>query len=429
MIKYIFPFLFLGSFLAKGQINVNTIADLPEKVSNNAVSEGFNNGKTYLYSFGGIDSTKLYSGIHLKSWRYNVDDDVVEILPNLPDTLGKIAMGASRIGDIIYIVGGYHVYSNGSELSSDKVHRFHIPSNNFLTDAEPIPVATDDHIQGVWNDSLLYVITGWSDVGNIDDVQIYDPVSNSWHAGTDIPHPTYRSFGGSGTIVGDTIYYFGGARSTGNFSIQNDLRKGVINPQNPLEINWTISKPNPNIAGYRMACTSVNGEVHWIGGSNDTYNYNGIAYNGSGGVSPNNRDLFLALQDDQTFQETSHSFDIPMDLRGVAKENENTQYLIGGMENNQSVSSKIIKLTWQTDPVSIVEVENSDVNALVVQNKILEFTAKNNGHIHVVNTLGQIIWSQTYKKGENQLSLNHLSGGIYFITLENGGIGYKVLVK
>jgi len=41
-----------------------------------------------------------------------------------------------------------------------------------------------------------------------------------------------------------------------------------------------------------MACTTINKEIHWIGGSNTTYNFNGIAYNKTGGVATNNRDLY-----------------------------------------------------------------------------------------------------------------------------------------
>ena len=68
---------------------------MPERVTNNAVIEGFIEGIPYVYSFGGLDSTKLFSGIHQRSYRYNVTTDVWESIPPLPDTLGKIAMAAS----------------------------------------------------------------------------------------------------------------------------------------------------------------------------------------------------------------------------------------------------------------------------------------------------------------------------------------------
>lgn len=107
IISYILIFLFC--YTTNAQVTITEISTLPERISNNAVCEGFIDGTPYIFSFGGIDSTKLYTGIHLKSFRYNTLTGKTIQIPDLPDTLGKIAMAASRIGNIIYIAGGYHV--------------------------------------------------------------------------------------------------------------------------------------------------------------------------------------------------------------------------------------------------------------------------------------------------------------------------------
>ena len=96
--------------ISKGQFVVSEVGNLPDRVSNNAVCEGFIDGLPYVFSFGGIDSTKIYSGIHLKSYRFNVATAESERIADLPDNLGKIAAAASRIGNIIYIAGGYNVF-------------------------------------------------------------------------------------------------------------------------------------------------------------------------------------------------------------------------------------------------------------------------------------------------------------------------------
>ena len=215
------------------------MAKMPMKISNNAVTQGVLNGIQYVYSFGGIDSTKNYTGINLKSFRYNVSTNSWDTIPDLPDTRGKIASGASTIDSVIYIIGGYHVSFGGNEVSSNKVHRFNINTNTYLSDATAIPIAIDDHVQAVWKDSLIYVITGWSNSGNVPNVQIYNPISDSWTVGTSTPNNNiYKSFGASGTIVGNTIYYFGGASMGGSFPIQNNLRILWL-PHNP-----TLSKPS-----------------------------------------------------------------------------------------------------------------------------------------------------------------------------------------
>ncbi|MEN8793773.1 MAG: hypothetical protein ABF294_04895, partial [Flavobacteriales bacterium] len=184
----------------------------PMKTSNNAVSGGLLNGIPHVYSFGGIDTTKSFSGIHLKSFRYNTQTQIWDTIPDLPDTRGKVAAGASTIDSIIYIIGGYYVFQNGSEISSDDIHRFNINTNSYLSDGATIPVSTDDHVQAVWNDSLIYVITGWSNSGNITNVQIYNPKTDTWSTGNPVPNNNrFKSFGASGTIVGNTIYYYGGS--------------------------------------------------------------------------------------------------------------------------------------------------------------------------------------------------------------------------
>ena len=209
---------------------------LPFKISNNTVTGGILNGVPHVYSFCGIDSTKVYTGINLKAFRYNTATQIWDTIPDVPDTKGKIAAGASCIDSIIYIIGGYHVDRFGGEVSSNKIHRYNINTNTYLTDGTNIPVATDDHVQAVWNDSLIYVITGWSNSGNIPNVQIYNPKIDSWITGAPVPNShIYKSFGASGTILGNTIYYYGGATSASGFGIQNILRVGEINPTNGVE--------------------------------------------------------------------------------------------------------------------------------------------------------------------------------------------------
>ena len=165
---YVLIFLpFTINLLSAQNWTVTEVATLPKAVSNNAVAEGFIDNTPYVFSFGGLDETKNFLGIHLDSYRYNTVTGEVIIIPDLPDTLGKVAAGASRIGDIIYIIGGYYVFSEGKELSSDKVHRYDIKNNKYLEDGAAIPVAIDDHVQVVWQGRLIYVITGWSDKTNM----------------------------------------------------------------------------------------------------------------------------------------------------------------------------------------------------------------------------------------------------------------------
>ncbi len=326
------------------KLTSRTLKNLPEALTNNAVAEGFIAGKPFVYSFGGIDSTLSYQGIHKRSYVYDVLNNSWRKIANLPDTLGKIASAASRVGDTIYILGGYHVFKDNSEKSSNKVHRYNIVNDLFLEDGTPIPIPIDDQVQAVWRDSLVYVVSGWSDKANVANVQIYNPAENNWKTGTSIPNNNvYKSFGASGTIIGDTIFYFGGASMGTHYPIQNVLRKGVINSKSPTEIKWSHTIIDSTIVGYRMAATTFRNTPFWLGGSTTTYNYNAVAYNGSGVVRPSNR--VLNLKNNQWKLDLAEH--LPMDLRGIAEINDSTKIVVGGILENQQVSTKVYLLEWK----------------------------------------------------------------------------------
>lgn len=323
------------------------LSPMPFPTSNNAVSEAVINGQEYVYSFGGIDTTKLYSGIHKRCFRYDVSGDSWSEMDTLPTSLSRIAMGASTVKNKIYVIGGYHVYANSNEVSSDEVHIYNPETNQFEAQGTAAPYPIDDHVQCVWRDSLIFVVTGWSNNGNVPYVQIYDPALDSWQTGTSTPNTAFfTAFGASGYILGDTLYYHGGA-SGGSFGARKYMRKGLINPQNPTDITWIQIPDAPGDAGYRAACSGTDNTVFWLGGSAVSYNYNGIAYNGSGGVNPSARALHFNHLNYQYADEVSQPYGV-MDLRGIAKFPGNRWIICGGMDSSQVVKPRTFLLENQS---------------------------------------------------------------------------------
>lgn len=94
--SYFFLFIFFCNTL-NSQITVTEVSTITKKISNNAVCEGFINETANVFTFGGIDPTKMHGGIHLKSYRYNTQTGESIQIPGLADTLGKIAAATSRI--------------------------------------------------------------------------------------------------------------------------------------------------------------------------------------------------------------------------------------------------------------------------------------------------------------------------------------------
>lgn len=344
-------FLLLMSILQRGFCQDGweweLLGNMPEPVANNAFTQAYCGDTLCYYSFTGIGSELSPESIHLKAWRYNTVLQAWENLPDVNDFQGKIAAGASTVDSIIYIIGGYHVFENFSEQTSAKVHRFNAESNSWLEDGADIPVAVDDHVQAVWRDSLIYVITGWSNNTNTASVQIYNPALDEWTAATSVP-PTseYRAFGASGTIIGDTIFYFGGVHIAGfNFLANKRFRKGLINPEDPTEITWEYLGDAPlEENGYRMACTNFQNEAIWIGGAGIAYNFDALAYSNNQVVNP--------LGQIRTYDSFSGSWTTAqpspfsiMDLRGIAREDEDSWVIAGGITNNRQVSDEVWRIT------------------------------------------------------------------------------------
>ena len=417
--KYLILFLFFPSItFSQTGWTWTELNSMPERISNNAVTQGVDgSGNVNVYSFSGIDSTKLYSGINLKSYRYNVTAFMWDTIAPLPDGQGKIAAGASTVKNKIYIVGGYHVNANGSEVSSAKVHVYDPITNAYLLDGADIPVAIDDHVQAVWRDSLIYVVTGWSNNNNVPDVQIYDPTNDNWLVGTATPNTTqYKMFGASGVIIGDTIYYNGGVTSGFSFNATSYLRMGVIDPIDPTSITWSQLQDNPGGNGYRMAAAKYNKRCFWIGGAGTAYNYDGIAYNGSGGVEPHSRILTYQKYWNIWFEGLGAPYGI-MDLRGIAQVTPTSWIICGGMETGQAVTNRAFLLEF--DPQVGGVGDNLKESITLYPNPTSDYISLDEEYENTTYKVFSISGEMVLKGGvkNNTIDISALSNGLYQLEL------------
>lgn len=422
MSKYLsILFLLLLSLTGFGQSGWTwtELPNMPEAVSNNAVTQAYSGDSLCVYSFTGIDETKEYSGIHLKSWRYNTVSEQWIQLPDVPDFQGKIAAGASTVNNLIYIIGGYHVNENSTEISSTKNHVFNPETNQWMEDAAEIPVAIDDHIQAVWNDSLIFIVTGWSNTINVNNVQIFDPTNNTWTVGTEVPQlGSYKVFGGAGTIIGDSLFYYGGVNNS--FNTMRKLRRGIINPNNPSEIEWEILENSPGERGYRCGAISYQNRVYFVGGAGDGYNFDGISYYTNQGVAPLTRILTWWATPGFWVEGLDAPYGV-MDIRGLGKATENSWILCGGMLTDQEVSNKTYLLTVDTEfgvtigeNIEIVEIEISLFNRdiLIFSDSILP-----DWNCIVFDLSGKEILSNKLKKGRNVIDAKNLAKGSYLVSV------------
>lgn len=419
MRKFLLFILAISPVLTNAQNNFiwTELSPMLEPVSNNAVTEGYSGDTLFVYSFCGISSGLAPADIHLKSWRYNTLSDEWQMLEDVDDTQGKIAAGASTVNNIIYLMGGYKVNSNFSEITSEKVHRFDCENNAWLSEGTPMPVPVDDHVQTVWRDSLIFVVTGWSDNTNVNNVQIYNPYLDTWQAGTGTPNNNdFKAFGTSGTIIGDTIYYFGGTQINANsFTANRKFRKGVINPENPTEIAWELLPEVPGENGYRTAAMNYQNEAIWIGGAPAAYNFDGMAYSNGQGVEPLET-IRLYRSDTQSWETYDASDNPVMDLRGIAKVADNAWIIAGGMEPNQLVSPKTYLVT-RGDAVSIRDIDEIDY-ALKQDGAsfVIDFKKEMKGHYHIHTLTGQLMAQYSINGTNVTFDLSPFSSGMYVVS-------------
>jgi N-acetylneuraminic acid mutarotase len=415
-------FIFSNAIVFAQTLTQTALADMPKRMSNNPIAAAKVAGQTFVYTFGGLDSTKTQAGIHKKSFKFNVATNTWSSLPDLPDANGKLAACASTVKNKIYIIGGYYVQPNGNEASSNFVHVFDPLTDTYLPNAVNIPVAIDDQAQAVWRDSLIYVVTGWSNTTNVANVQILDAQNNNWLVGNSVPNTVqYKVFGSSATIIGDTIYYVGGASTGTNFPLQQVLRKGVINPANPTQITWStlpaLNLPSTPFATYRNAMFTDGTKLFAIGGSVITYNYNGLAYSNGAVVSPTGY-IQYGLQTPGSAVYSNYTLPTPlMDLRNVVQIDSASFLVCGGMTTGATVINKTFR--FDAIPLTIEKIAE-EKPALIYPNplkrgEVLKINKDNVSKIDIFNVNGKLVY--TKKTNLSELKTADLKAGTYVLNL------------
>lgn len=324
--------------------------DLPQPITNNAVAAVEIDGVTSVFTFLGLDSTKVWSGVTDVAYRWDVGDSAWTEIAPVPGP-GRLASTAQVVDGRIYVIGGYTVAEDGSERSLPDV-AIYDPVRATWSRGADIPVPTDDAVAGVWNRTQIVLVSGWHDTGNVADVQLYDPGTNGWSAATAIPGEPV--FGHTGAVVGDRIIYADGTAVTEvrpRFRIERASWSGTIDRSEPSRITWVELAPHPGPPLYRSAGGTARGLALFLGGSENPYNYDGIGYDGSPSEPVGQ---FLAYDPDAgAWHSLVPPTDPTMDHRNLAIAGERV-FLVGGMGPGQVVSHGV----WYANLDRILETRN-----------------------------------------------------------------------
>ena len=320
------------------------VASLPAPVANNATAAVDLPDGAVVFSFLGLDTTKAHGGITRGAFAYDVSKDAWRELAPVPGSEGRLAATAVGFAGRALVFGGYTVADDGTEVSTPNVDIYD-PLTDSWSAGAPFPLPVDDAVSGVWRDSLVFIVSGWSQRDNVGAVQIYSPRDDRWRAATPISGP--RVFGHAGSVLGDVIVYCDGVRvdpsSVPRFVMSEACYRGDIQPTAPERIDWRELARHPGPPRYRMAAGALPdaGLVVFAGGSDNPYNYDGIGYDGVPSA-PSSHVFAYDVRNDR-WVELSEQPVATMDHRDLAAVGRSL-YLIGGMVAGQEVTARVQRL-------------------------------------------------------------------------------------
>ena len=317
--------------------------ELPEPVANNAVAIAIVNGHKTLFSFNGLGNGKTYKDVNAKAYSIDLVSGESKKLSGLPDKLGRLASIAVTVNNEIYVMGGYSVGADHSEVSTPEVYRYNPKSANY-TLVSNMPTPVDDSVALVYQQRYIYLISGWHNTDNVNLVQVYDTRENRWFEAT--PFPGAPVFGHAGGIIGNQFLIADGVKVNGKkdgkriYGPSDENWLAIIDKNNPANIGWTKIKKHPHAPLYRMAATGVEqlNQIVFAGGSDNPYNFNGIGYDGN--PSKPSKKLFgFNLKTSQWIEHSELDF-ASMDHRGLLV-TDKAMYIVGGMGKQQRVLSEV----------------------------------------------------------------------------------------
>ncbi|MGJ8662691.1 MAG: Kelch repeat-containing protein [Marinicella sp.] len=319
---------------------------LPTAVSNNAVAYLDVNGVSQFYTFNGLTRGKEYQDITNDAYVWQAGKWHIMKVPEAQ--LPVLASVAVTVNDDVYLFGGYTVAADHSEKSIPNVWKIdgHLISINPRAEWQampPMPTPVDDTVALVYQDRYIYLISGWHDVDNVDLVQVFDTENATWHEASTFPLPPV--FGHAGGIVNNKMVICDGVK----VDRQNDKKQfiaaaacviGQIDPADFTQISWTAIPHHSGTGYYRMAASGGDNQlIHFVGGSNNPYNFNGIGYNGIPAEPSGDIRIFdLKLQQ---WNILSDKISPSMDHRSLL-DTHHGFVIMGGMGTQQKVMNQIL---------------------------------------------------------------------------------------
>jgi N-acetylneuraminic acid mutarotase len=203
----------------------------------------------------------------------------------------------------------------------------------------------------VYRDRFIYLVSGWSKIDAVSDVQLYDTEKNKWSHATPIPGTPV--FGHAGALVGDTIIYVDGANKNPSgdqpkYVASDECWMGKIDHRDPTKIQWTKLPNHPGTARFRIAAGGSEKDqmIYFSGGTDNPHSFNGIGYNGQPS-EPSPVTFAFNLRSSKWEVVNENTPNPSMDHRGLVVTPQGLA-IIGGMEKGQQVTPRVTLLPKQS---------------------------------------------------------------------------------
>jgi N-acetylneuraminic acid mutarotase len=333
-----------------GAVGQTKIEPLPSPISNNAVASLNVHRQLLIFSFMGIGPKKTWDAITNAAYAVDAGEGKWTELHPVPGTAGRIAAAAAGARGQVFLLGGYVVDDQRGEITVSDVNVYE-PLNERWFRAADMLVPVDDSVVGVYRDRFIYVVSGWSKIDAVHDVQLYDVEKNKWAHATPIPGTPV--FGHAGALVGDTIIYVDGAHKNPSgdqpkYVASDECWMGKIDHRDPAKIQWTKLPNHPGTARFRIAAGGSEKDqmIYFSGGTDNPHSFNGIGYNGQPS-EPSPMTVAFNLRTSKWEVISENTPNPTMDHHGLVVTPQGL-VIIGGMEKGQQVTSRVSVLPKQS---------------------------------------------------------------------------------
>jgi N-acetylneuraminic acid mutarotase len=218
-----------------------------------------------IYCFGGRNVSKDYSISIDANEVYDTQTDSWETKTPMPTT--RSGLQASEVGGKIYLIGGWIESASSSTEENSAQVEIYDPVTDTWAAGSPIPTAVAGYASAVLDDKIYVVsgVAGGSTRTNL--AQIYDPKTDEWSSVAPIPMSVSSAAAGSttGLNAAKAIYVIGGSNDA--YPLNGQVANQVYFPETD---SWFMAAQMP-VDKAGLAVTVVNDMIFVMGGGHNIF--------------------------------------------------------------------------------------------------------------------------------------------------------------